>query len=209
MNSVSFIYKASLSGFEERKFESGVARWRYVAEKINGFGRLNEGWHFGEGVPATEDNVRDALSILKSGVAHGLWRVNAFPGVEGSVLVSFKHGEDLIEIEVENGAATCTHERGREEISFDESITVGEATEKLIGIAKQLCTFAPFTLSISMNSTVAGTEWLSSHRATAASPSSVPRVLRESQVASVRISERFTPPSLLIPPFTGDFATSP
>jgi hypothetical protein len=158
---IGLYYEGPSSGSEYELTER-MARLRYVEDKIIAFAKLSQGWHFGRG-HAPSNSVRvAAINIVKSGTMHGLWRTNAFPGAEGSILVSFKQDEHLIEIEIdEECKVTFSYDRGQEEVDFEEDLTVAQAIEKLTSHAKTICTSAPYTLSISTNSMAVSTAWLS------------------------------------------------
>ena len=65
-----------------------------VIERIDGFGKLQPGWHFGEGIAPSERTRSEAMQIASLFEWHG-WNVEAFPGTEGDVLVSARSGESF------------------------------------------------------------------------------------------------------------------
>ncbi len=62
-------------------------------EKIESFKALEKGWHFGEGIPAKPETAGAALSLLYLAARKGFDNFDAFPGVDGSVMLSiYKNG---------------------------------------------------------------------------------------------------------------------
>jgi hypothetical protein len=210
MNSLFGLYNESASVGSDKELAQGMARLRYVEDKIIAFAKLSQGWHFGRG-HAPSNSVRvNAINMVKSGTAHGLWRTNAFPGTEGSILVSFRHDDHIIEIEIDaESQVTFSYDKGQDEVEFKDGLTVGQAIEKLTTYAKTICTSAPYTLSISTNSTDVGTEWLSSPRVTEERQYFVLIVQSKRLEESASISVASTPANLLTPQSTGGFMPYP
>ncbi|WP_155774367.1 MULTISPECIES: hypothetical protein [Burkholderia] len=200
-----YFFEHSAPTVSETALAERLERLRYVEDKIISFARLPDGWHFGRGRAPASMALVGALNLVKAGVRNGLWRANAFPGSEGSVLVSFRHGDNLIETEVDaRYQVTFSYDVADDEIEFEEGMSVSQAIDKLVTHAKKICTSAPYTLSISTNSKDAGMEWLSSHRMTAErlyfAQTAQSKRLEESAIISVG-STPFNP---LIQRSTGD-----
>ncbi len=68
-----------------------------IRDKILSFEHLDEGWQFGEGVPAPAAMVQSSLKVLNAGRTLGL-RADAFPGPEAEIAVVFYQGERCLEI---------------------------------------------------------------------------------------------------------------
>ncbi len=68
-----------------------------IRDKILSFEHLDEGWQFGEGVPAPAAMVQSSLKVLNAGRTLGL-RADAFPGPEGEIAVVFYQGKRCLEI---------------------------------------------------------------------------------------------------------------
>ncbi|MFB5151645.1 hypothetical protein WJH60_18795 [Burkholderia orbicola] len=203
-----YFYEHSRRTMSVTALSERLERLRYLKHKIGSFSKLPDGWHFGRGRAPTEVVLAGAFNLVLAGARHGLWRANAFPGSEGSVLVSFRHGDNLIEIEVDaQSQVTFSYDVADDEIEFEEGMSIPQAIGKLVTHAKKICTSAPYTLSISTNSKDAGMEWLSSHRMTAErlyfAPTAQSKPLEESAIISVG-STLFNP---LIQQFTGDLRT--
>ncbi len=56
--------------------------------RINLFGKLKEGWDFGEGVPSPPGVVADAKTVLRTIVSCGIPKTDAFPGTDGEIIVT-------------------------------------------------------------------------------------------------------------------------
>ncbi len=66
---------------------------------ITSFMRLGKGWHFGEGLPATQEAAGRAMKIVCFAARHG-WEIEAFPGISGDITLSCYQGELEIEITI-------------------------------------------------------------------------------------------------------------
>lgn len=68
-----------------------------VIELIEGFEKLPDGWHFGEGVAAKHSTVERAQKIALIAATNG-WELEAFPGISGDITVSCYRDELELEI---------------------------------------------------------------------------------------------------------------
>ena len=98
-----------------------------VAQKIRSFAELPEGWHFGEGVGATRAAVDSALVINTLLADHQARNIEAFPCIDGGVLVHGYQGADVLEIQCDpDSRVHLVHEREgnlvgeREAVSTDD-----------------------------------------------------------------------------------------
>ncbi len=99
--------------------------------KIRQFIKLPIGWHFGEGVPPNEKTEQSALNMADRMALSG-FRTDAFPGIDGEIMVTGYHNENYIEFTFEaDGTVTFIREEGDEEIEYAENLTVREAKEHL------------------------------------------------------------------------------
>lgn len=98
-----------------------------VAHKILEFAALPEGWHFGEGVGATSDAVDSALSISALLADHQARNVEAFPCVDGGVLVHGYQGDDVLEIQCDpDRSIHFVHERSGGLVKDRESVSIDD-----------------------------------------------------------------------------------
>jgi hypothetical protein len=100
--------------------------------KINEFAELPNGWHFGEGVPPSQDARRRAISFVSAANALGIKRANAFPGASGQVQVTFYHDDRMLELTLEEGGAvTIAEDEGSRQIEFKEGASQADAYASL------------------------------------------------------------------------------
>ena len=93
-----------------------------VAQKIRSFAELPEGWHFGEGVGATEAAVGSALAINTLLADYRARNIEAFPCVDGGVLVHGYQGTDILEIQCDpDNKVHLVHERKGDLVREQES----------------------------------------------------------------------------------------
>ncbi|MBC8180359.1 hypothetical protein H8E88_04465 [candidate division KSB1 bacterium] len=138
-------------------------------KKILGFGKREHGWHFGEGVPPSKDIIGKALLIVKKAIKADL-DTDAFPGVNGEIMVTIYHKNDYLEFTVEvDGKVTLVHERGEEEISYKEGLEISNALREMKNIGKYLWNISEaFTKTITIRDLCDSKVWLSeTHQAQA------------------------------------------
>ncbi len=54
-------------------------------QKVHGFAKLPEGWHYGEGEPVGLEIIKQAEKFLLTAEGWGIEEANAFPGIDGQV----------------------------------------------------------------------------------------------------------------------------
>lgn len=59
-----------------------------VIDKINSFRDFKEGWHFGEGVVFSEDNISFAINLANFMAQNLFLKLDAFPGFNGEIMVT-------------------------------------------------------------------------------------------------------------------------
>ncbi len=112
----------------ETVFSRSPIRESPVRAKIAAFGKLEEGWDFGEGGPAPSHVVNMALALCDFGELLG-FEMDAFPGADGDISVDFYIGDELVQVLIDTDL-TCelTHERGigahYDELAYHEDIPV-------------------------------------------------------------------------------------
>jgi hypothetical protein len=97
-----------------------------TGEKIRSFGRLERGWHFGEGSPPRETLIKKAIEL--DGLAQGLGftDTDAFPGPNGELRYCVYDGPNYYEFTLEiDGSVTTVIENDGTEMervsSFEEA----------------------------------------------------------------------------------------
>ncbi|GAF78535.1 unnamed protein product [marine sediment metagenome] len=112
-----------------------------VQRKIASFAELEEGWDFGAGRPSPPKVVAFAQQICEA----GKWfakRANAFPGVDGGIVVAFYLGDNIVDVTVNTDLTLdYVHERGTgveyEELACGENVKWGFISAHLAGMNKQ------------------------------------------------------------------------
>jgi hypothetical protein len=112
-----------------------------VQRKIASFAELEEGWDFGAGRPPRPRVVEFAQKICEA----GKWfaePANAFPGVDGGIIVAFYFGDNIVDVTVNTDLTLdYVHELGRgveyEELACGEDVTWVFILAHLAGLNKQ------------------------------------------------------------------------
>lgn len=108
--------------------------------KLIGFAFLPNGWHFNEGIPAKEHTLRTALTLLGELEEVGFTRTDAYPGGDGSVMISAYELPDSYDFSIRpSGAITVTHDRGDEELFYQEKMKEEEVREKIKEFGLSTC----------------------------------------------------------------------
>src|SRR5258708_2779248 len=89
--------------------------------KVRRFLELPVGWHFGDGVPPSQERINQAIKFLWFGSDFGIERANGLPGVRGQIEVTFHSADRMLEIAIEaDDSITIAEDRGSEQIYFEE-----------------------------------------------------------------------------------------
>jgi hypothetical protein len=102
-----------------------------TAQKIYGFKDLPVGWHYGSGVPPTDEAIRKALLLNAEAGFAGFRKTNAFPGIDGEIQVTAYHGSIYLELMLElDGTVIFVYEYNDQEIDYEE-LTLNEAIARI------------------------------------------------------------------------------
>ena len=100
-----------------RNFFDALSDEDPVTTKIVSFSRLEPGWHFGDGRPPTPCVTALAIRIANLARLNGATSVEAFPDIDGGVLVSAYCRQDTAEILCRvDGRLEFVYERNDEEV---------------------------------------------------------------------------------------------
>jgi len=100
-------------------------------DKILTFSSFEKGWHFGEGVPPTKDILQQAVG-MSDRIAISGFRSNAFPGIDGEIMVTAYHGKNYLEFTFEtDGTVTFVREKEEIEVAYEEKLTFDQAKSRL------------------------------------------------------------------------------
>jgi len=123
-----------------------------TASRIKAFRQIQSGWHYGTGLPPSQETVNTALKLNVEARYAGFPKTNAFLGTDGEIRVTAYHGPLYLELTVEaSGKVTLLLEQGDTEIAYEENLSLQEALaqmRKLRGL-----TWALSGLSISTTTT--------------------------------------------------------
>jgi hypothetical protein len=100
-------------------------------EKIIEFTKRETGWHFGTGGPALFEIANQAI-IIANIASYFDFETDAFPGVDGEIMVTVYHNHDYLEFicEVDN-SVVFVHEKDGVEHAYREGLTFDQAKEEL------------------------------------------------------------------------------
>ena len=122
-----------------------------VEKRIKEFANLPNGWHFGEGVCATKTAVQQALDVNALFEDYGARVTEAFPCVDGGVLVCGYQGTDVLEVQCDpNSDLHLDHERNGVHVDEQEAISIDDIERYLGKLAWS--SSASFTRSITAGS---------------------------------------------------------
>lgn len=131
-----------------------------IVQKIKSFGQLAEGWHFGEGLPASEAVISATINLFiylqQNLMNEANLVVNALPEVNGGVILSFGSGEDFIELLINSDLTVdLIQEKGigtdYEIINEEEGIDI-KNTALILSYLKKICNSSELYMSNSMMS---------------------------------------------------------
>jgi hypothetical protein len=96
-----------------------------IEARILSFGELGDGWHFGEGQAPPIDIIDRAIELHHILKSSGFRSTNAFPGIDGEVIVSAYRENFYLEftLEVDGSLSFIFEQNDVEEISI-EGLTI-------------------------------------------------------------------------------------
>lgn len=99
---------------------------------IKSFAKLSEGWHFGEGKPPSNTDIRIMSALLLRARLLGFTVFEAFPGVDGEIQLAIYDGDNFYSITIEpNAEFTVLYEREQTEVFFQEHATFYDVLARL------------------------------------------------------------------------------
>jgi hypothetical protein len=115
----------------EKSFLAPDDRISQTAQKIASFRNLEVGWHYGGGVPPTDETIHKALILNREAAFAGFSKTNAFPGIDGEIQITAYHQSIYLELTIEvDGIVTFVYEQDDNEIAY-EKLTFDEARARL------------------------------------------------------------------------------
>ena len=106
--------------------------------KIDHFLKLEKGWHFGEGVPATKQTAIKAAVLVEEAVI-GRFDTDVFPGIDGEIMVTVYHKEHYLEFIVEkDGSVTYVYQVNDEDIVDGEKLSFKSALNVIHDFSRRI-----------------------------------------------------------------------
>ncbi len=104
---------------------------------------MDEGWHFGDGIPIKKEIIKKAIKIDEKAFNCGYYETDAIPGIDGEIEVTIYYLDDYFEFIIEkNGEVTCVHEYKNNEIAYEENISFSKALKKIEKLKEELCSLS-------------------------------------------------------------------
>jgi hypothetical protein len=117
------------------------AKWKFYVrdiklksteKKIESFRELRPGWHYGEGVAPNEITVRNATRLNRLAHALGFPKTDAFPGVDGDVILVIYHENYDLEFTLRaSGGITYYKMKEDEDIEYEKGLSFEQASIKV------------------------------------------------------------------------------
>ena len=110
-----------------------------TSRKLDGFRTLADGWHYGNGGPIAEEQIREAKKMLQFMNMIGFTRTDAFASGDGEILLTAYHEKNYLGVVLEeNQTFSFTHELDGQECYAAENVTVLEAKKLLLTVAGEV-----------------------------------------------------------------------
>lgn len=121
-------------------------------KKINSFKQLKKGWHYGEGVSFKSTVLKQAIELNSYARSLGFLKTDAFPGINGEIMVTIYHLEHYLEFTIEDTETiTFCREKNDIETSYQEGLKFEQVKEKIKNFGKEIWTqFAYYTSNITI-----------------------------------------------------------
>jgi hypothetical protein len=108
-------------------------------KKINSFKSFPVGWHYGSGIAPVAKVLDLAIHLNKHAGLLGFEATDAFPGIDGEVMLTVYDGDIYLEFSIEvDGSINYIREQGDKEVDSKEKISLHQAINYIekIGILK-------------------------------------------------------------------------
>lgn len=109
----------------------------YTISKINSFSTINNGWHYGRGRPPSASTISMAASVNNFLVQVGLTTTDAFPGIDGEIMVTAYLNDLYCECIVEsNGTYSVNTEVNSVDVVSCKNMSEADVIGTLFGVAR-------------------------------------------------------------------------
>ena len=110
-----------------------------TVRKIESFAELRAGWHFGEGGPISRDRISVAKEFHNTLISLGFTTTDAFPGVNGEIMLAAYVGQRCIEIVIEaDDTISLVYEESGQTLLEAGGLTADAARSHLRKIAEAI-----------------------------------------------------------------------
>ena len=104
-------------------------------KKINSFRNLPVGWHYGSGIAPLAKVLDLAIRLNQCAGLMGFEATDAFPGIDGEVLLTVYDGDVYLEFSIEvDGSINYIREQGDKEVDSDDKISLLQAINYIVNI---------------------------------------------------------------------------
>jgi hypothetical protein len=111
---------------------SGPEAQSQTERAIYEFTQLPVGWHYGDGGPIGKIVCAMAIDLNRHTLALGLLVTEAFPGINGEVMLSVYHGDNILDFTIfPTGLINFRHEVNDEDVEAVDNLTLTGAKQKL------------------------------------------------------------------------------
>ncbi len=113
-------------------------------EKIQSFAAYRPGWSFGEGVEFTQPLLNKSLQLAKTAHALGFHKSDAFPGLNGEVMITIYRETEYWEFTIQpDESLSFVYEKGNSTVIYEEGLPFEFAISVLTNLAFQHQLFIP------------------------------------------------------------------
>jgi hypothetical protein len=107
-----------------------------TVEKIPSFAHLAQGWSFGEGVVFRQSTLSKAIQLAKTAYTLGFYETDAFPGLNGEVMVTVYQGNEYWEFTLQpTETITFVYEKHDKTVTYEEGLPFEFAVSLLTNLA--------------------------------------------------------------------------
>lgn len=103
-------------------------KYSATGKKILDFGKLKDGWNYGEGIPIQQKTIDSAIDLNNDIRSNGFLETDAFPGPDGSIMTTLYEGKDYLEFTIHpDESITYAREEDNKDIAFKENLSAQDA----------------------------------------------------------------------------------
>jgi hypothetical protein len=130
---------ATIASFYTFDIDAVVLMESATSAKIRSFAKLPAGWHYGRGVPPSDDVVARALSWYRLFQQLGFAETDAFPGVRGEIAVTAYEGDHYISVGIEpDGTLTVLYQREGLDVVDQEGLSNADARAIIVRVGQEI-----------------------------------------------------------------------